>query len=987
MDPESLAENLANPPLSCRPVGFWFLNHDLEPKEIVRQIREMADKGMGGFLCHARDGLRTNYLSHEWEHVLRVAIDEAEALGLQVWFYDENGYPSGPAGGLLDMTSPVDRTMKSMALLHEREFRGRGIDVEAPKAGPVPVAKAHELLGDVVLPEWSTPRALWTSLETGKTVVREAEKGKRHRLENPFGKDEPCYFCLVAEVAHVACNVTPYAHYPDYFDAELTDDFIRLTHQWHADRFGRHYGKTVKGVFSDNSCANFGYARRAAPWGRDFPRRFEKASGRDVWSVLPGVFNAAAPGARESRNLFWRFTGRAYMESYFRRIKKHCGRNGIHSAGHLTCEDGLGEHVRQAGDYFEVMRSFSLTAVDQLGPKRKGGGLSRLGALDFKNTASAARWNGSPKVMCESFGLASGWELDLGEIRRISGWLFALGVDLFVPHGLYYSIAGSRKWECIPDHLHSPWWPHYRKWTDWIGRLSAANDGHVPRSEIALLYPISSLRAAQELGVRQEGASDRGKEFDGICETMTRAQSALLEAYFDNEVVDEATLAKGSVKDGRLEIPLAGKGVGLPLRAVILPEMRIIGRRTANLFSRWTKKGGRVIALGCLPEEIEERDGTLTRESCAFPVELVEVGRLADSLRAGGIIPEFSVSGVTAEDGREIFCRSWKTGESEFYFLFNANTKEISPEVGIDAGKPLTRIDPEDGARLSFAPGKVRLKAAEGLLVATNLAPARTAAPVFSDGAKDAMELEGDWEIRVLAPNLLPLERWTTESEGPRQVSEASFRSNIDLPSGALIFDLERSRPEIAAKRYAANRLSCKLNGVELAAEFREGRILDRHLYEAPLGALVRKGENRLVVSRDLMLLPWAGQLFPPIVAGAFGVRDGAVDVLPSRMPAGDWRAHGLPRYFGSVVYRRKAELPSGRRLRLRLGRVGNMAVVRIDGRVADTLVTEPMECDVSPFAGRTVDLEIEVVNTAGPLFGPNAAPCGLMGPVTLEMR
>ena len=42
-----------NIPVQYRPVPFWSWNDRLEPEELLRQIREMHDAGMGGFFMQS----------------------------------------------------------------------------------------------------------------------------------------------------------------------------------------------------------------------------------------------------------------------------------------------------------------------------------------------------------------------------------------------------------------------------------------------------------------------------------------------------------------------------------------------------------------------------------------------------------------------------------------------------------------------------------------------------------------------------------------------------------------------------------------------------------------------------------------------------------------------------------------------------------------------------------------------------------------------
>lgn len=81
-----------------RGLPFWSWNDKLEKENLVRQINQMKEAGIGGFFMHARGGLQTEYLSEDWFSVTKTCIEEAKKLNLNAWCYDENGWPSGFAG-------------------------------------------------------------------------------------------------------------------------------------------------------------------------------------------------------------------------------------------------------------------------------------------------------------------------------------------------------------------------------------------------------------------------------------------------------------------------------------------------------------------------------------------------------------------------------------------------------------------------------------------------------------------------------------------------------------------------------------------------------------------------------------------------------------------------------------------------------------------------------------------------------------------------
>ncbi len=95
-------KNLKNPPNKYRPAPFWSWNEKLDTRETAAQVREMSDTGIGGYFMHARGGLQTEYMSDEWFDNVKATLREGKKLGMKSWGYDENGWPSGFASGLVN---------------------------------------------------------------------------------------------------------------------------------------------------------------------------------------------------------------------------------------------------------------------------------------------------------------------------------------------------------------------------------------------------------------------------------------------------------------------------------------------------------------------------------------------------------------------------------------------------------------------------------------------------------------------------------------------------------------------------------------------------------------------------------------------------------------------------------------------------------------------------------------------------------------------
>ena len=90
-----------NIPNKYKPFPFWSWNDELEEEELIKQIDWMHENGIGGFFMHARGGLTTPYLGEKWFKCVEACLKRAKELDMEAYAYDENGWPSGFAGGEL----------------------------------------------------------------------------------------------------------------------------------------------------------------------------------------------------------------------------------------------------------------------------------------------------------------------------------------------------------------------------------------------------------------------------------------------------------------------------------------------------------------------------------------------------------------------------------------------------------------------------------------------------------------------------------------------------------------------------------------------------------------------------------------------------------------------------------------------------------------------------------------------------------------------
>lgn len=88
-----------------RNLVFWSWNGKMDKERMVAEMEEMKRVGIGGFFIHARAGLEIGYFSKRWFDLIRFSAKYACSLGLEVYLYDENGWPSGTSDGLVPQRS------------------------------------------------------------------------------------------------------------------------------------------------------------------------------------------------------------------------------------------------------------------------------------------------------------------------------------------------------------------------------------------------------------------------------------------------------------------------------------------------------------------------------------------------------------------------------------------------------------------------------------------------------------------------------------------------------------------------------------------------------------------------------------------------------------------------------------------------------------------------------------------------------------------
>lgn len=98
--------------MKIKVLSFWAINAPLDAKKLNAQMDELKRLGLDGVVFHPRfyPG-KPVYLSQEYMDIVSEVILHAKETGMEFWLYDEDGWPSGTAGGLVMEAHPEFRMM------------------------------------------------------------------------------------------------------------------------------------------------------------------------------------------------------------------------------------------------------------------------------------------------------------------------------------------------------------------------------------------------------------------------------------------------------------------------------------------------------------------------------------------------------------------------------------------------------------------------------------------------------------------------------------------------------------------------------------------------------------------------------------------------------------------------------------------------------------------------------------------------------------
>lgn len=700
-----LEENFLHPPDEFKPMPFWHINGELTTEGIRQQMKDA--KELAGFTGVSllplaskgkRVGTSPKFLSETYFERFQDMLDVAEELDMEIILYDDNDFPSGMAGGKMEELYP-DHTMKRLDKLD--------FSVTGPKVFTDSVP-GIQLMAAVATNTRTQERIEISHFAKDGILSWEVPAGEWNIMLFPLMKDSfhKKYLCM------------------DFMDTTAVRHMINETYDKYYERFGKYFGNTIKMTFFDD----VGFWRHPRNWTGRFNEKFEELNGFDPRPFYPALWDDIGPDTEAIRYAFFLTRAELLAEGFPKLVAEWAKKHGVKDTGHPP-----GNYdptpIDMNADIFKFFRYTAVPLTDAIIRYQ-------FGQDGHKLISSAADFYDRPLVATEIYGAYKEAAFDSLVLYRAMMDLFVRGVNVVIPHGLWYN---SEKVYIQP--LVSPYSekiaPALPAYSDYVGRASMLLRGGRRVSEIGVLYPFEGLagwfRFDNPDNIRQGFYISPKTDYQTVSGWLSndiRRDFTFVHPEFFLE--EKYRVAGGEVK-------LMNKENSQVYHTMILTGSNIISYPTLLKLKSFYEQGGTIIATSQLPFKsttIGEDQKVIELIQDIFGIDPLAQTELVTSVEAGNaaggkaiflpkpnadelataleqakVSPDvhFLDKPVLETDvGKFNYIHKIKDGK-HVYFFTNSSDEEIETEVMLRGKLKLENWNPHDGA-LSRLPQAKQIK-------------------------------------------------------------------------------------------------------------------------------------------------------------------------------------------------------------------------------------------------------------------------------------
>ena len=965
-DFKTLSIQFKDPVKEYTTAPFFVWNADITKDEIDNFLNDFKKAGSSQVFIHPRPGLVTEYLSDKWFDLYKHAVEKGKELGMNIWIYDENSYPSGFGGGHVPAEMP------------ESYNQGQGLKMTSVGSLPDSANKYYLCLKEVD----GKYKDISASLE--------GEKGKT-------GK-----YLLFSKTYNQKSDWYGGFSYVDLLYPGVTQKFIDVTMTGYEKNLGSEFGKTIPGIFTDEPQINSPGGIRFTP---DLFKVFQEKWGYDLKTNLPSLFEETGDWKKVRHN----YT-QTLLDLFIDRWSKpwyiYCEEKGLKRTGHYWEHEW--PNMRPGGDNMAMYIWHQIPAIDMLFNQFNDSitGAQFGNVRSVKELASAANQSGRSRKLSETYG-GSGWDLTFTNMKRNGDWEYVLGINFMNQHLTYFTLAGARKYDYPPSFdYHEPWWKDYKYINDHYARLSLALSSGRQINDILVLEPTTTAWLYDSYVKRNPKVGEIGQTFQSF---ITKLEKQQVEYDLGSENIIKTL---GSVKNGKLVVGQCDYS-----RVVIPPLTENLDLSTFRLLKKFVSAGGTLIAFS-VPELI---DGIPNKEMKDFFEKNSNKILKAEVLSNEILSKYFSNTDLvfSGVNGGILYHHTRTLVDGKLVFLVNSSLNDIvsgkmsvtgkdAIEMNTLTGELTEYANQQDGGRINvnltinpagslllFFPN-VKTEGFPKRVVPVNFTPVTTTSPMIVTRDTDNalmidfcnIQLGGETtkDLHVFDAADKIFKYYGFKNGNPWNTS-VQFKTNIvdrdtfGIKTGFIAtynftikgkFDYSSLKAVIERPHL----WSVAINGKEIKHEVGKW-WLDHNFSVFNIGANVKDGVNTITLKAVPMTVH--SEVEPVYIIGNFSIEPVAkgfsLKAPPAKLLPGSWLTQGMPFYSWGVTYSKEFTIdkPIGK-YEVSLGDwKGTVAEVMVNGKPAGVIAFPPYQADVTGFIKQgTNKIDVRVIGSLKNLLGPH---------------
>jgi len=963
------------PPAEFSTLPFLVWNGEVTEADIDLHLAEFKAQGIHGVFIHPRPGMITPYLSDRWFQLCRYTVEKGKKLGMEVWLYDENSYPSGFAGGHVPAQMP------------ESYNQGQGLALQ----------KLAQLDGEAA----SKFALILKKTGDGFTEVTAGAAAEAGR------KGE--YYCFERVSYGGRAEWFGGFSYVDLIKPGVTEKFIEITMRGYEKTLAAEFGRALPGIFTDEPNVN-PPRRNAMRWTPDLFEQFQKRWGYDLKPRVVSLFEEVGEW-RKVRHNYYALLLQLFIDRWAKPWKQYTEKQGIQWTGHYW--EHAWPNPGQVPDNMAMYAWFHVPGIDMLFNQFSEEVSAQFGnARAVKELASVANQVGQRRTLSETYG-GAGWELRFEDMKRLGEWEYVLGVNMMNQHLSFQTLAGARKHDYPQSFTyHEPWWKHYHALGNHFARLSLALSSGQQVNSTLVIEPTSSAWLYASPGQPNPRMMELGRAFQAFVNQLEAAQMEY-DLGSENIIKDRGKAGGGRFTVGQRSYSLV----------VLPPGFENLDSATAGLLADYLKTGGKVLAFVDPPPFLDGAENDRVKRLAAqYAPQWTRAQSPADEA-AARLLAGPEVEFIRPNKSGKLFHQRRKLDQGQLLFLVNASLEEPASGTVKVKGKSAVQLDPQTGKITPFPAGQEGGRAAMAfelppagslLLFVGDVAPAsRRQGPA---GETPAVQRElppaTPLAVKRLSPNALTLDFCDLKLDGAIE-KDVYYYNAADKVFKR--YGFEAGNPWGTAVQYKTSILDRNkfpadsgfeatfhfevAGGVDKAAlqaiierpEFWKVSINGRPVERRPgawwldhafgvfdIGRHVVEGDNAVTLAARPMSVH--NELEPIYLLGDFGLESqgrGWRAVRAASLKTGPWKEQALPFYSDRVSYSAGYRLgKTAGRYKVRLGKwQGTVAEVLVNGKPAGIIGWQPYELDITDAAratGGEVRVEVIVYGSLKNLLGPH---------------